>query len=186
VNKALDELKIQAKILLKSARNNQASAIKRLTKYSSTKKDINPLNLAYQDIAKLKHCQHVLAREVGFYDWAHAHAILSAKNSKMSDAANHQLPTNMGNFWHSHACDSLINLWFSDYKEASEVQREKQDSYLVPFKNQFIVVTQDYIKAIGLASVNQSLWHKIKRNLVSGYNSDTWDIIAYERLRTGA
>jgi len=183
VNKALDELKIQAKILLKSARNNQSSAIQRLAKHSGNKPRSHSLDLAYTDLAKLKHCQHVIAREVGFENWQHAYAILSANDNTLSNTASDSVAVNMGKFWHSHSCDALINLWFSSYQKALIALQTKPSNYLIPYQQQFIVVTEDYLKLIDLHDVETSLWRDVKHDLVASYATEAWDEIAHTRLR---
>jgi hypothetical protein len=182
VNKALDELKIQAKILLKSAKNNQTSAIQRLAKYSGNKPHMGSLDLTYTDIAKLKHCQHVCAREVGFQNWQHAHIILRAEVKSAESGCLESAVTDMGKFWHSHACDALINLWFSRYQDAHAALQESPNFYLIPYQQQFIVVTKDYLKTINLDSVQASLWQEVEHNLVASYSSEAWDTIAHIRL----
>ena len=183
MNKALDELKIQAKILLKSVRNNQPSAILRLAKYSGKKNVNHSLELDYSDIAKLKHCQYVLAREVGFETWQHAHNILSASDNLRSATPLDSDAVNMGKFWHNHHCDALINLWFSSYTEAKFALSANPTSYIIPYQRQFIVVTEDYLKVIALNEVKKSLWLEVKHDLVASYATDAWDKIAHVRLR---
>ena len=183
MNKALNEFKIQAKILLKSARNNQPDAIQRLAKHSGNKPYSHSPNLVYTDLAKLKHCQYVVAREVGFENWQHAHSILSTSDKKLSYNAPDSGTVNMGKFWHNHHCDALINLWFSRYQEARHALLEEPSNYLIPYQNQFIVATKDYINAIALSEVEESLWREVKHDLVASYASEAWDKIAHTRLR---
>lgn len=183
MNKALNEIKIQAKILLKSARNNQPSAIQRLANQSRQKSNSYSLDLAYTDLAKLKHCQHVLAREVGFENWQHAHSILGASDNKLSNNSSGSGAVNMGKLWHNSNCDALINLWFSNYQEARLALQAEPSNYLIPYQQQFIVVTEDYIKVIALHEVDASLWRDVKHNLVDSYATEAWDRIAHIRLR---
>ena len=183
MNKALDELKIQAKFLLKSARNNQPDAIQRLAKYSGNKPHSISLDLSYTDIAKLKHCQHVLAREVGFQNWQHAHSILGACASTQSNNVSDSKAVNMGKFWHSSNCDALINLWFSSYQEARLALLTEPNKYLIPYQQQFIVVTEDYIKVVALDTIDDSLWCDVQHDLVASHATEAWDKIAHIRLR---
>jgi hypothetical protein len=174
VNKALDELKIQAKILLKSINENQADAILRLEKqYKSYQQES-----VYQP--KLKHCQQVVASESGFNDWQHAHKILSAREQSFDEQIN------MGKLWHNNRCNALLNHWFSRYQEALLLHKEKPNTYLFPYNNQFIVATQDYVNALGLHELDQTLWHAVQNNLVASYASEPWDKIALVRLRNRA
>jgi len=183
VNKALNELKIQAKILLKSARDNHPTAIQRLAKHSGNTRHNRSLELDYNDLAKLKHCQHVLAREVGFKNWQHAYVILSANDNTLLNSPSDSVAVNMGKFWHSHSCDALINLWFSRYQEARIALQAEPSRYLIPYQQQFIVVTEDYLKVIALHEVDASLWRDVKHDLVASYATEAWDEIAHTRLR---
>lgn len=186
MNKALNELKIQAKILLKSARNNQPSAIQRLAKHRGHKSPSLSLDIAYADLGKLKHCQHVLAREVGFENWQHAHSILGASDITLSNPISDSGALNMGKFWHSYSCDALINLWFSRYQEARDALRAEPNKYLIPYQQQFIVVTEDYLKVIALHEVDGSLWRDVDHDLAASYATEAWDKIALARLRNQA
>ena len=120
VNKALDELKIQAKILLKSINENQPNAILRLKRQSKSFQE----ELTNQP--KLKHCQRVVACGSGFNDWQHAHQILSAREP------SHANQINMGKLWHNDRCNVLLNHWFSRYQEAELLHQEKPNIYLFP------------------------------------------------------
>ena len=171
MNKALDELKIQAKILLKSVKDNQPSATQRLKRQYQSYQE----GSVYQP--KLKHCQQVVACEAGFIDWQHAHQILNACEP------SHNQPNNMGTFWHAPRCNALLNYWFNDYSEAALFLQEKPETYLFPYNQQFIVATQDYLQAIGLHELDQTLWHAVQNNLVASYLSDAWDNIALARLQ---
>jgi hypothetical protein len=171
VNKALDELKIQAKILLKSVKANQALATQRLKRqYKSYQEES-----VYQP--KLKHCQQVVACESGFSDWQHAHQILNACNLDIDEQVN------MGEFWHDDRCNALLNYWFSQYAEAELFLKETPNTYLFPFNHQFIVATQDYVNAIGLYELDPTLWNTVQNNLVASYPSDEWDKVALARIK---
>jgi len=171
VNKALDELKIQAKILLKSVKENHPTATQRLKRHYKYYQE----GSVYQP--KLKHCQQVVACESGFLDWQHAHQILSAND------LNQDKQTSMGSFWHDHRCNALLNYWFSNYPEAAIFHQGKPETYLFPYNHQFIVATQEYVQAIGLHELDPTLWHIVQNNLVASYTSDAWDKIALARLQ---
>lgn len=181
MHKALDELKAQAKILLKSIRSNNPHAIQRLAKYSDKKIHSEPLELTYAEIAKLKHCQHVVSRERGFNHWRHAHSVLSRSNTH--DEAHLNIKIDMGTLWHGQACHGLTNHWFTNYQEARSMLESSSDDYLIPYKLQFIVVSQEYMEALGLYQILKRLWKETGRNLVAIYGQSAWDEIAYARLR---
>ena len=171
MNKALDELKIQAKILLKSAKDNQTSATLRLKNQYKSYQQESALQ------PKLKHCQQVVAYESGFTDWQHAHHILSGHEQ------SHDKQINMGKFWRNNKCNALLNHWFGGYQEADSFHKEKPNTYLFPYQHQFIVATQDYVNALGLQELDPALWHDVQNNLVVSYTSEAWDRIALARLR---
>ena len=136
------------------------------------------MNLAYADLAKLKHCQHVRAREVGFQNWQHAHSILSASDNKLSNYSFDSGAVNMGKFWHNSHCDALINLWFSSYQEARFALLAEPNNYFIPYQQPFIVLTKDYLNVVALHEVDDSLWRDIKHDLVASYATEAWDRIA--------
>jgi len=84
----------------------------------------------------------------------------------------------MGSFFYPKSCGSFINEWFADYQLAkSTVENSPQAKWLLPYKNQYIVVERDYISAFKLEAKLVPLWNEVAHNMVAGYNSPTWDTL---------
>ena len=164
---ALNELKIQAKKLLKGVRQNNPSSLTRITKF-------NRLEIV-KDELKLKHCQQIVAREIGFNDWQHAQSILIGKVQSGDN-------TDMGTFWHKPACNALLNFWFSSYQEAQAHLLSAPNHYLFPYKRQFVVANVDYINALGLSEIVASAGDNEIRDFVSAYPAEEWGKLAAKMI----
>ena len=144
------EYKIKASILLKTLHSHDANSamqaakrFKRLPEFSKTALD----QIIHADI-KHKHALSVIALEKGFATWSDLKC---------------QLPFIRGGF---------LNNWFNSYQEAKNFQ-SSQGGYLLPFKNQFIVCTADYINALSFDS-NDSDWQTIQYDWVHPENKSAW------------
>ncbi|NQZ80010.1 MAG: hypothetical protein HRT52_03230 [Colwellia sp.] len=170
MNLAISELKIQAKIMLKAIKAGGSLLTKQ-------QRQLRTLNLESTQEIKLKHCHFLIAKKYGFDSWQHAQQILSG-----DELSNSMM--NMGTLFHSSRCDALINLWFANYKEAQEALAiDEQNRWLIPYKQQYIVVNKEYLKMIGLDRGFDQHWLNIQHNLVKGYGSDSWDILAVAALK---
>ena len=133
--RALTEVKILAKKHLKACQAGDAVA---LDKFAPL---MNKQGLTLQDI-QLKHCQSLLARELGFTDFNHCQRVLSGQA---------QIGEDLGTLFHSRRCDSLLNHWFSGFDEAQAFLQQSPQMVLLPYKKQFFVVNgADYLDALGL------------------------------------
>jgi hypothetical protein len=122
---SLDEAKIQASILLKSARSCDplvaTSAMKRLQGLPEF------ANSSVSEIAatvKRKHALAVLAQENGFVSWPELKS---------------QIRLIIGGF---------LNKWFTTYDEA-KAEQQAQGGFLFPYKHQFFICEAAYIKQLG-------------------------------------
>ncbi|MDH1470399.1 hypothetical protein [Shewanella sp. GD03713] len=137
--RALTEVKILAKKHLKACQAGDAVA---LDKFAPL---MNKQGLTLQDI-QLKHCQSLLARELGFTDFNHCQRVLSGQA---------QIGEDLGTLFHSRRCDSLLNHWFSGFDEAQAFLQQSPQMVLLPYKKQFFVVNgADYLDALGLKLSN--------------------------------
>lgn len=162
---ALNEVKTQAKKLLKALKLDSELA---LTMQRSLKK----LSLSSLDELRLKHCLTIVSQQLGFNNWHHARDILSG-NEKTT------YPLSMGSFFYPKGCGGFINEWFADYQQAKTVLANKTKmKWLLPYKNQFIVVQQDYITLFNLDNKLMKLWIEVDHNMVESYNSLAWDKLA--------
>ncbi len=133
--RALTEVKILAKKRLKACQAGDAVALDKLASL------MNKQGLTQQDI-QLKHCQAVLARELGFTDFNHCQRVLSGQALIGED---------LGTLFHNRRCDTLLNHWFSSFDEAQAFLKQAPEMVLLPYKKQFFVVNgSDYIDALGL------------------------------------
>lgn len=167
---ALNEVKIQAKKLLKALKVD--SDIQR-----AMQRPLNKLALTSLDELKLKHCLTIVSQQLGFENWHHTQCVLSGRN-KSSE------PLNMGTFFYPKGSGAFINEWFANYSEAKSTLTNKAKSkYLLPYKNQFIVVTKNYISLFKFDEKLMLLWAEIKHDLVESYNSLAWDKLACDVIK---
>jgi hypothetical protein len=170
---ALNELKTQAKKLLKALRSNDEL---QLTMQRSLKK----LSLSSLDELKLKHCLTLVSQQLGFDNWHDAQDILTG-NKSVQDCKN------MGSFFYPEGCGGFINEWFADYQQAkSALVHKAKLKWLLPYKHQFIVVEQDYIALFNIDQKLTPLWRDIEYNMVESYNSLAWDKLACEIIKQRA
>jgi len=164
MEKSLTELKVQAKKLLKDSNNNVPSALKRLNKY------FKPTMLDSMSI-QLKHCQMVLAKELGFADWQQLQQVFTGKALKQD--------LDIGSLFYHPRCMVYINQWFSTYQEAKLLATKMQ--FILPYKTQFVVVDEPYLETIGIRETK--LMTKVDNDLYASYPSDNWDMIALQILK---
>jgi len=170
MNLAISELKIQAKILLKTLKSGENLSTK-------MQRQIEMLNMNNSQDFKLKHCHYLVAKKYGFDNWQDAQQVLSGE--KLTDTV-----MKMGTLFHSSRCDALINLWFSQYEEAQlALSLDKTNRWLIPYKNQYIVVNNEFLKMLGIDKGFDEHWRNIGHDLVKGYNSDSWDKLALAVLK---
>jgi hypothetical protein len=170
MNLALNELKIKSKILLKSIKNGVGLPVK-------MQQHLKMLKLESLQEVKLKHCHFLIAKQYSFDDWQHAQQVLSG-----NETTNTHI--NMGAIFHSSGCDALINLWFSSYEEAKSVLAlDNKDRWLVPYKQQYIIVNKAYLKLMGIDAGFDQHWNNVNHDLVQGYNCESWDKLALAALK---
>ncbi|MBL4763900.1 MAG: hypothetical protein JKX67_01250 [Colwellia sp.] len=134
---ALNEVKIQAKKLLKVLKVE--SDLQRIMP-----RTLNKLALTSLAELKLKHCLTIVSQQLGFDNWHHAQCVLSGRKKASA-------PLNTGTFFYPKGSGAFINEWCANYPEAKSTLINKSKSkYLLPYKNQFIVVTKDYISLFKL------------------------------------
>lgn len=167
---ALQEVKTQAKKLLKALKSEPD--LVRVMQIPLKK-----INIASPELLKLKHCLVLVSMELGFKDWHEAQLLLSGSNKQL-------IATNMGSFFYPKGCGGFINEWFADYTQARKILVNSATSkWLLPYKNQFIVVEQEYIAVFKLDEALLSSWAKIEHDMVASYNSLAWDKITCAVIR---
>jgi hypothetical protein len=166
MDKSLNELKIQAKKLFKCSKKDDVNALARLAKcYRS--------NQPTTDSLQLKHCQLVLAKELGFQDWQHLQKILSGA------IGNKSAEVDMGSIFYVSACSALLNQWFTTYDEAKAALDAKH--YLLPYKKQFVVVSVEHIKTLGITDID--LGHGEHNDVYAIYPGLAWDNLVLQIVK---
>ena len=164
MEKSIKELKVQAKKLLKNCKRSAPNSVRRvMTCYSKTSMSV--------DDVQLKHCQYALAKEYGFHDW---HELLLVLQEEAKTPGS-----NMGTIFYNSASGAFTNRWFTDYGSAKAQLDET--NYLLPHKNQFLLVSTEYLAALGIDDINSI--DKLGRDLVESYPSSQWDKVVANLLR---
>lgn len=162
---ALNEVKTQAKILLKAVKIDSNLQQK-------LRLPLKRLSVSNLDDIKLKHCLAIVAQQLGFDNWHHAQDILSGSEKPIEQL-------NMGTFFYHDSSGVFINEWFADYQQANTILlQHAENKWLLPYKNQFVVVKKDYIAEFKLNPELTPLWNELDHNMVQGYNSLAWDTLA--------
>ena len=128
-------LKIRARILHNQIASGRPDAVKK----SHTIKELAKLD--EETIAatiKRRHCLAIVAKECGFNGWPHLTAVI----------LHNDLAMGLGTLLHPKRCGVHWNIWFADYTETKRV-REEHGGYLLGYKNQFLIVDEDYINTLG-------------------------------------
>ncbi len=164
MNRSIEELKIRAKKLHRKAQSGDPDTLRSMKIAPSA-----------TDELKRKTCLNVVASKLGFKDWGHAKDALSGTALDKSD---------MGKIWYSAQCTTLLNNWFASYDEAKRFLNDHPHMYLLPYKDQYMVVAQDFIETIGLYDGYDKIWAAISHDIVEYYNSDEWHELIWHRIRT--
>jgi len=167
---ALQEVKTQAKKLLKALKS-EPSLVKAM------QLPLKKIDVSSPEALKLKHCLGLVSMELGFKDWHETQQLLSGSKPELATI-------NMGSFFYPKGCGGFINEWFADYSQARNILVNSAISkWLLPYKNQFIVVEQEYIEVFKLDKALLSSWAEIEHDMVASYNSVAWDKIACAVIR---
>lgn len=159
----LEELKIQASILLKDLNSSEperflkaAARFKNVPQFAE--KTDEEIGLLKSEIQR-KHALAVLAAERGFKTWSELRDDIIAKEC---------LHRPMGG-------SSFLNHWFAKYEEARD-QLEKHGGYLLQYRSSYFVSGDGYIKFLGLDSFKAE-WEKIGYDWVKPADKKAWDVI---------
>ncbi len=72
--------------------------------------------------------------------------------------------------------DAVLSRWFTTY-EAARISREAEGGYLLPYRGQFVVTTEEGIRGLGLDPADPD-WARIGWDWVQPLDAASW-----ERLR---
>jgi len=167
---ALQEVKTQAKKLLKALKLDPSLV-------RAMQIPLKKVAVSSPEALKLKHCLGLVSMELGFKDWHEAQQLLSGNKQQL-------MTINMGSFFYPKGCGGFINEWFADYSQArNTLLNSATPKWLLPYKNQFIVVEQEYIEVFKLDKTLLSSWAEIEHDMVASYNSVAWDKITCSVIR---
>ena len=167
---ALQEVKTQAKKLLKAFQSDPSLV-------RGMQIPLKKIAVSSLEELKLKHCLSLVAIELGFKDWHEAQQLLSGSKPQ-------SMTINMGSFFYPKGCGGFINEWFADYSQAKNTLVNSATSkWLLPYKNQFIVVEKEYIEVFKLDKSLLSSWAEIEHDMAASYNSLAWDKITCAVIR---
>lgn len=167
---ALNEVKTQAKKLLKAVKTDS-------NLLSTMKLPLKKLSIPISAEIKLKHCLTIIAYQLGFENWHHAQDVLSGSKKSIQTL-------DMGTFFYPRGADFFINEWFAHYEQAQNVlAKSAGEKWLLPYKQQFIVVKKEYISALQPNSNLTELWKDTNHNMVESYKSIAWDKLASEIIK---
>ncbi len=155
----LTELKTRARLMLNASKRDQSAA--------------GAPQAGHGAELRLRDCLNRAARDAGFTHWDHARRILGGLAAPADD---------MGTFWHAPACHALLNAWFTDADRARTALAATRGGFLLPYKRQFVVTQDQYIREMGLDPADTA-WATLRRDLVAGYGSPAWAELAARRLK---
>lgn len=141
--KLISFLKTEARLLHRQAQKNDTLALNRIGHQCPS------VQLGAE--LQRKHCLAAVAREIGFPNWK---AVINCFEMEAS--------TDFAKFLHPKRCHIFWNIWLATYDEAAKVHAD-HGGFLLTYENQFIVVDDDYVSALGAKSDN-ALWAQIGRN----------------------
>ena len=145
---AIEALKHRARQLQRQAQDAAPDAIARLRKHPEFKSDGDATIVSQ---VKRRHALFVIARELGFSDWPHATKVLCGRTAE-----------DYGTMLYPRGGVAHTNIWSASYDEARTL-RQETGGYLLPYRNQFIVVEDHYIRTLGL-DPDDGDWAPIKRD----------------------
>jgi hypothetical protein len=165
MNASITELKIRARLGLKALQAGDTVLLDRA-------RAVSGLSMPMQTPWKLRHTLTLVARSVGFRTWEQARSVLGGLAKPGDD---------MGAFWHSPRCESLLNHWFADVEAARVLRLKRPDLILLPYRKQFVMVGSPYLIALGL---DASAWAREGcLDMVLAYGSPGWLGQCEARLR---
>ena len=164
VNALITELKTRARLGLNAVHEGDLSLVAR-AQAASGRATAPPREW------RLRDCLSLVAIEVGFASWDQARRVLGGQAAAGDDA---------GTFWHSPRCNGLLNHWFASVAEARVALATSDHRVLLPYRRQFVVVDENYLREIGVP-MSDAHWSEAGRDLVAAYGSEAW--LELSRLR---
>jgi hypothetical protein len=168
-NACINELKTRARLGLNAIEAGDVQLLERAAKVSGVRMATPTTSGGW----KLRHAFTLVARSVGFRSWDQARLALGGQA---------QIGDDMGTFWHAPRCLGILNHWFAHYGDARDALGQMPGHALVPYRRQFIVVNQAYLRELGL---DEALADEANAplDLVALYGSERWQALCWSRLR---
>lgn len=133
----------------------------------------NAAKAAGEDL-RLRDCLNLVAKDAGFTNWDHARRVLNGEAEVGED---------MGTFWYDPRSKGLLNQWFASCEQArAALQATPRRCFLLPYKRQFMVVEDDFIRELGL-DPEDAVWVTAARDMVQAYGSAAWQELGLARLK---
>jgi len=156
----LEELKIQASILLKNLRSDDSEkaqkAAERFLDLPFPKfSDVDEV-IKNRSSIRLKHALTVIALENVYGNWE-----LLKNKVIMEDCLFHNAPA------------SFLNVWFNNYEEAKQYQKDN-GGYLLQYRKDYAISRKEYIEAIGLGNMEEE-WLAIGFDWAKPASKAAWD-----------
>lgn len=131
---AIEEIKVRARQLHRRAQAGDPAALERLQRLP----ELDQEPPAPERIQR-KHGLAVIARELGFSGWPHAHRVLEGDEDE----------ADLGTLLYPPSCGAFTNQWFADYATA-RLTREQAGGYLLGYRRQFFVCSRQFVQTLGL------------------------------------
>lgn len=111
-----------------------------------------------------------VAKFAGFQDFRHARRVLTGQIQPGDD---------FGTLWHTRPAGGFLNEWHATYQQAQESWQKQPQTYLLPYRTQFVIVGREFMRHLGLEISQLSSG----RDLVAATGKTCWDTLCYQRLR---
>lgn len=148
----IEDLKHRARQLHRAAQAGEPDAVARMRALPELKNEPS-----LETAVRRRHCLTVVARELGFESWAH---LAHVAEGGCRDFGTFLYPPGAP-YW---------NIWSASYEEARDIRRE-HGGYLLPYKEQFIIVDRHFVEALGLDPDDPD-WERIGRDFVRPADTD--------------
>ncbi|HXS35697.1 MAG TPA: hypothetical protein VN721_03290 [Flavipsychrobacter sp.] len=156
----LEELKIQASILLKNLRSDDGEKARKAAerfldlpfpKFSNADEVIEN-----RSSIRLKHALTIIALENVYGNWE-----LLKNKVIMEDCLFHNAPS------------SFLNVWFNNYEDAKHYQKDN-GGYLLQYRKDYVISQKEYIEAIDLGEMEEE-WSAIGYDWANPDSKTAWD-----------
>jgi hypothetical protein len=144
----IDRTKQRARLLQRAVQQGDPNALDKLR----TLRELKPLSdQALREQVKRRHCLALLARELGLNGWAH-----------LTTLWNEPEASDFGSLLYPASCAGHWNIWSASYPEAQQI-RAQHGGYLLPYRQQFVIVDRYFIDDLGL-DAEAPEWARIGRD----------------------